>query len=72
MKAAGIRRLLIGGLATDYCVLFTVKDALKNGYEVILLQDAVKAVDVQQGDGDKAIEEMTNLGAVSAEIDLFS
>ena len=50
LKVAGIRRLLIGGLATDYCVLFTVKDALKNGYEVILLQDAVRAVDVQPGD----------------------
>lgn len=72
LKAAGIHRLLIGGLATDYCVLFTVKDALKNGYEVILLQDAVRAVDVQPGDGDKAIEEMTRLGAVSAEVDFFS
>lgn len=72
LKAAGIRRLLIGGLATDYCVLFTVKDALKNGYEVILLQDAVRAVEVQPGDGDKAIEEMTSLGAVSAEVDLFT
>ncbi|MBW1853012.1 MAG: isochorismatase family protein [Deltaproteobacteria bacterium] len=32
LKAAKVRRLLIGGLATDYCVLFTVKDALKNGF----------------------------------------
>ena len=64
LQAVGIRCLLIGGLATDYCVLNTVKDALKNGYTVLLLQDAIRAVNVKPEDGEKAVEEMIRLGAV--------
>lgn len=64
LKALGIERLFIGGLATDYCVLNTVKDALNLGYGVCLLVDAVRAVDVHPGDGDKAVAEMLRLGAV--------
>jgi nicotinamidase/pyrazinamidase len=63
LHAARIRRLFIGGLATDYCVLNTVRDALRLGYEVLLLTDAIRAVDVQPGDGLRAEEEMTKLGA---------
>lgn len=63
LHAAGIRRLFIGGLATDYCVLNTVRDALRLGYQVFLLGDAIRAVDVQPGDGLRAEEEMSKLGA---------
>jgi len=63
LRAAHIRRLFIGGLATDYCVLNTVRDALKLGYEVLLLIDAIRAVDVQPGDGLHAEQEMVSLGA---------
>ena len=63
LKAAAVRRLLIGGLATDYCVLNTVKDALKNGFSVLLLTDAIRAVNVAPDDGKKAIQEMIRLGA---------
>ena len=63
LRAAGIRRLYIGGLATDYCVLNTVRDALRLGYQVLLLCDAIRAVDVQPGDGLRAEEEMVSLGA---------
>lgn len=63
LRAANIHRLFIGGLATDYCVLNTVRDALRLGYEVLLLGDAIRAVDVQSGDGLRAEEEMTKLGA---------
>ena len=63
LHAAGIRRLFIGGLATDYCVLSTVRDALQLGYEVLLLADAIRAVDVQPGDGLRAEQEMIKLGA---------
>ena len=63
LHASRIRRLFIGGLATDYCVLNTVRDALKLGYEVFLLADAIRAVDVQPGDGQRAEKEMLGLGA---------
>ncbi len=63
LKKLETRRLFVGGLATDYCVLSTVKDALKLGYRVFLLLDAIRAVDVNPGDGERAIEEMKNLGA---------
>lgn len=66
LRASGIRRLFIGGLATDYCVLNTVKDALSQGYAVYLLADAVRAVNVQPDDGKHALEEMVRLGAVTA------
>lgn len=58
-----IRRLFAGGLATDYCVLHTVLDALALGYEVIVLRDAVRAVDVQPGDGTRALARMKEQGA---------
>ncbi|NMF89292.1 isochorismatase family protein [Aromatoleum petrolei] len=63
LQAARVRRLLVGGLATDYCVFNTVRDGLANGYEVILLTDAIRAVDVTPGDGLRAIDEMARLGA---------
>lgn len=63
LRSAGVRRVFVGGLATDYCVLNTVRDARVCGYEVILLLDAIRAVDLSPGDGDRAIAEMTRLGA---------
>ena len=69
LKAAGVRRLFVGGLATDYCVRNTVKDALANGFAVLLLIDAIRAVNVNPGDGDRAIAEMTAAGAVPVTLD---
>ncbi len=66
LRERGIDRVTIVGLATDYCVKHTVLDALKAGLEVVVLSDAVRAVDVQPGDGDRAIEEMRAAGAVLA------
>lgn len=59
-----VKRLFIGGLATDYCVLNTVKDALAHDYRVLVLADAIRAVNVKPDDGDRAISEMQELGAV--------
>jgi nicotinamidase/pyrazinamidase len=64
LRAAGVRRVFIGGLATDYCVLHTVKGALGRGYGTMLLADAIRAVNVHPDDGRKAEEEMIRLGAV--------
>lgn len=63
LRAAGIERLFIGGLATDYCVLNTVLDARREGFAVRLLVDAIRAVEVNPGDGDAAIEQMRKAGA---------
>lgn len=72
LRSAHIRRVLIGGLATDYCVLNTVKDAINHGYEVLLLQDAIAAVNVQPEDGEKAIKEMTSLGATPITLEMIT
>lgn len=69
LRKSGIRRLFIGGLATDYCVLNTVKDARGCGYTVILLDDAIRAVNVDPQNGDKAREEMIRLGAHPVTLD---
>ncbi len=63
LRALGVTRVFVGGLATDYCVLNTVRDGLKLGYQVYLLVDAIRAVNVDPDDGDKAIAEMVALGA---------
>jgi nicotinamidase/pyrazinamidase len=63
VRARSIERLFVGGLATDYCVLNTVRDALAQGFRVALLVDAIGAVDVYPADGRKAIDEMTARGA---------
>lgn len=64
LRSHGIRRVFVGGLATDYCVLNTVRDALENHYQVYIFRNAVRAVNVNPGDGDKALEEMRAKGAV--------
>lgn len=51
------------GLATDYCVLYSVSDAVELGLGVTVVQEGVRAVDLQPGDGDRALEEMRSLGA---------
>jgi nicotinamidase/pyrazinamidase len=63
LAARGVTRLFVGGLATDYCVKASVLDALARGFEVLVLEDGVRAVDVQPGDGVRALGEMTRAGA---------
>jgi nicotinamidase/pyrazinamidase len=59
----GVEELVVGGLATDYCVKQTVLDGLKHGFKVKALEDAMRAVELQPGDGDRAIDEMRAAGA---------
>ena len=63
LRLFGIKELYIGGLATDYCVKFSVIDAAKFGFKVKLLLDAIKGVNLKKGDSEKAIREMTKKGA---------
>ncbi len=69
LREMGVRRLFIGGLATDYCVKETVLDALRLGYQVYLLVDAIRAVNVEPGDGERAIVEMREAGALPLTLD---
>lgn len=64
MLADGITRLAVCGLATDYCVLNTVLDGIDAGFEVLLVLEATRAVEVKPGDGDRAIARMLTKGAV--------
>jgi len=63
LKERGIKRLLVGGLATDYCVKETVSDGLKYGFEVVHLDDASKGVNVNPDDSERALQEMVAKGA---------
>lgn len=58
-----VKRVFIGGLATDYCVKNTVLDALKIGFETFLLVDAIRGVNIKSTDSKKAIKEMIQKGA---------
>lgn len=59
----GVGRLFVGGLATDYCVKSTVVDGVREGFEMVVLADAIAAVDLTPGDGAKALDEMRAAGA---------
>ena len=63
LRARGVGRLFVAGLATDYCVRQSVLDARAAGFEVAVLEDCVGAVDVKPGDGERALEEMEVAGA---------
>ena len=65
----GIRRVFVGGLATDYCVKATALDARRAGLAVVILEDAVRAVDVKPGDGARAVAELVAAGATLARLD---
>jgi nicotinamidase/pyrazinamidase len=58
----GARRLVVCGLATDYCVKATALDGVRLGYETAVLLDGVRAVDLEPGDGGKALDEMAEGG----------
>lgn len=63
MAGIGVKRIFIGGLTTDYCVVNTVEDGVKLGYVMIVLSDTVKAVDVDPGDGARALARIRQSGA---------
>ncbi|HEY5075639.1 MAG TPA: nicotinamidase [Pyrinomonadaceae bacterium] len=63
LREQGVKEVWVGGLATDYCVKHTVLDALRQGFTVKALADAMRPVNVNPNDGEQAIEEMRNAGA---------
>jgi nicotinamidase/pyrazinamidase len=63
LRRRGVEEVWVGGLATDYCVKNTVLDALKEGFRVKALEVAMRPVEVNPGDGERAIAEMREAGA---------
>ena len=63
LRNEGVQEVWVGGLATDYCVKETVLDAVRQGFEVKALADAMRAVNVKPDDGAKAVAEMRQAGA---------
>jgi nicotinamidase/pyrazinamidase len=63
LRERGVERIFVGGLATDYCVKQTVLDGLKEGFKVVLLEDAIRGVNLKPDDAERAIEEMVGAGA---------
>ena len=68
LRERGIRRLVVCGLATDYCVLNTVVDGLAAGFEVLLATEAMRAVNVNTGDGERALARMLDAGATPVQL----
>ena len=67
LHSIGVKRLWIGGLAQDYCVLQSCLDAIRHGYDVHVIVDATRAVDVNPGDGERALEQIRLSGGVLKE-----
>jgi nicotinamidase/pyrazinamidase len=59
----GVERIVVIGLATDYCVKETALDALRRGFPTVVLSEGVRAVDRAPGDGDRALDELADAGA---------
>jgi nicotinamidase/pyrazinamidase len=63
LRARGVEEVWVGGLATDYCVKQSVLDALREGFKVRALSEAMRAVNLRPGDDARALEEMRAAGA---------
>lgn len=63
LRSHGVEEVWVGGLATDYCVKNTVLDALKEGFRTVAVADAMRAVNLEPGDGERAFAEMRGAGA---------
>ena len=63
LRSSGVERVVIAGLATDYCVKETALDSVRQGFATTVLAEAIRAVDLQPGDGDRALDEVRGAGA---------
>lgn len=63
LREKGVTRVVVCGLATDYCVRATAQDALQEGFEVLVAADAIRGVEVNPGDSQRAIDELKRAGA---------
>ena len=63
LRERGVDRVAVCGLATDYCVRASAVDACRQGFDVTVIEDAIRPVEVEPGDGERALEEMKEAGA---------
>ncbi|MGH2836004.1 MAG: nicotinamidase [Solirubrobacteraceae bacterium] len=68
LREQGITAVTVVGLATDYCVLSTARDAVREGLTVTVDTSATRAVDVRPGDGERALDELRSLGAIVTDL----
>jgi nicotinamidase/pyrazinamidase len=68
LRERGVRKVVVAGLATDYCVKETVIDAAAKGFEVALLAEAVRPVELEPGDAERALEDVHRAGATIASL----
>lgn len=64
LRARGVDAVAVVGLATDYCVKATALDATRLGFATTVLTDAVAAVDIEPGDGERALDELRGAGVI--------
>lgn len=67
LRRSGVKRVWIGGLAQDYCVRESALDAIREGFEVHVIADATRAVNVQPNDGTRALEDIRRAGGILEE-----
>lgn len=63
LRSEGIQKAIVVGLATDYCVRATAIDSAKKGFDTIVLSEGIRSVDLEAGDGERAMDEMRAAGA---------
>ncbi len=62
LRSHGVDRLFVCGVATDYCVKYSVLDALAEGFDTWVVQDGCRGVDLESGDVERALREMAEAG----------
>ena len=67
LRVHGVERITLLGLATDYCVKFSALDAVEQGFDVTVVRDGCRAVELEPGDGDRALAEMAEAGCAIVE-----
>lgn len=70
-RSLGVKSLWLSGLATDYCVYYSALDALRQGYEVVIIEDAIRGVDVPPGNIERVLGELRGLGATFVRSDVL-
>jgi nicotinamidase-related amidase len=63
LRSRGVESVAVCGLATDYCVRASAIDARREGFDVTVVSDAVRPVEVEPGDGERALEDVRAAGA---------